>query len=99
MAQGKAPADLREREANEDHCQQQHHLKWRTEFRHENLCRDVRDQNHRDREGEEDLEKAVKRRIRQAGDVEHAVIPPNNALRADGPEADRCEKEHKRVMD
>ena len=98
MPHGEPPGRFRDQHANHRHSQQEKHLEGRIELLHQEFDRHIRDEQHRQSEGEEGLEQPAKGLVRQTRDVEQVVVTPDNPLRAHGPKAHAGEQEHERVM-
>ncbi len=65
----------------------------------EDAGRDVGDEEHRNGKGEDGFEDAAEGFVGHAGNVEEVVVAPDDALGANGPEADGGEEEHQGVVD
>lgn len=99
MAQGGTPSPFGDGEAEDAHGEEEERPLEGGRGFDEDAGGDVGDEEHWDGEGEDGFEEAAEGFVGHASDVEEVVVAPNNALSANGPEADGREKKHQRVMD
>ncbi len=98
-ADGGAPAPFGDEKADHGHGQEQGQLCRGRQLVGQHADGEVGDQQHGDGEGEQGLEETARKGVvGYPRDVKEVVVTPNDALGADGPEADGGQQEHQGVV-